>query len=297
MSSAVRYRLVADLDCLRWRPAPGMCPREGRNCISATSVWALRSSSCTGVPTSITTTCCPNSTGWPSDSGIIYYDQRGRGRSADGVRPEEVSLESEMDDLDHVRRYFGLDSMALLGHSWGGVLAMEYASRHPERLTHLILMNTAPASNRDINAWRQHMDRTRPAGDVAAMQFLSGTAEFRAGTVDVESEYYRIHYRPAFYAPALLDRLIPRLRANFTPERVLVARAIEHRLYDETWSSPGYDLHPRLRHVAVPALVIHGENDFVPVDVAAQVARAMPKARLVVLSRCGHFATWRPPTP
>jgi proline iminopeptidase len=103
---------------------------------------------------------------------IIYYDQRGRGRSADGVRPEEVSLESEMDDLDHVRRYLGLDSMALLGHSWGGVLAMEYASRHPERLTHLILMNTAPASNRDINAWRQHMDRVRPAGDVAAMQFL-----------------------------------------------------------------------------------------------------------------------------
>jgi proline iminopeptidase len=221
---------------------------------------------------------------------IIYYDQRGRGRSADGVRPEEVSLESEMDDLDHVRRYLGLDSMALLGHSWGGVLAMEYASRHPERLTHLILMNTAPASNRDVNAWRQHLHRIRPAGDVAAMQFLSGTAEFRAGDLDVESEYYRIHYRPAFYAPALLDRLIPRLRANFTPERVLVARAIEHRLYDETWSSPGYDLHPRLRHVSVPALVIHGENDFVPVDVAAHVARAMPKARLVVLSRCGHFA-------
>jgi proline iminopeptidase len=44
-----------------------------------------------------------------------------------------------------------------------------------------------------------------------------------------------------------------------------------------------------LRHVAVPALVIHGENDFVPLDVAAHIAEAMPAARLVVLSRCGHF--------
>jgi pimeloyl-ACP methyl ester carboxylesterase len=78
---------------------------------------------------------------------------------------------------------------------------------------------------------------------------------------------------------------------------VLTARAIEQRLYDETWSSPGYDLNPRLRHVAVPALVIRGENDFVPLDVAAHIAEAMPAALLVVLSRCGHFAHLEPPTP
>jgi pimeloyl-ACP methyl ester carboxylesterase len=155
------------------------------------------------------------------------------------VRPDDVTVESEMDDLDQVRRHFGLDSMAVLGHSWGGVLAMEYASRHPERLTHLILMNTAPASNRDVHLWRQHLHRIRPADDVEAMQFLAATEEFCAGDLEVESEYYRIHYRPALYAPALLDRLIPRLRASFTPDRVLTARAIEQRLYDETWSSPG----------------------------------------------------------
>ena len=88
----------------------------------------------------------------------------------------------------------------------------------------------------------------------------------------------------------LLDRLMPRLRTNFTPERVLTARAIEDQLYEETWSSPEYDLLPKLRRLAVPTLVIHGENDFVPVDVAAHVADSIPWARLVVLRRCGHFA-------
>jgi proline iminopeptidase len=195
-----------------------------------------------------------------------------------------------MDDLDHVRRHFGLESMAVLGHSWGGVLAMEYASRHPQRLTHLILMNTAPASHEDVQMLRQHLRRIRPAGDVEAMQSLAATAEFRAGDLEVESEYYRIHYRPALHAPELLDRLMPRLRTNFTPERVLMARAIEDRLYDETWSSPGYDLLPKLRHVAVPTLVLHGENDFIPVEVAAHVAEAIPGARLAVLRQCGHFA-------
>ena len=77
---------------------------------------------------------------------LIYYDQRGRGRSASGVRPEDVDLRTEIDDVDRVRRHFGLESMAVLGHSWGGVLAMEYAIRHPERVSQLILLDTAPAS-------------------------------------------------------------------------------------------------------------------------------------------------------
>ena len=62
---------------------------------------------------------------------LIYYDQRGRGRSADHVRPEDVTLASDVDDLDKVRQHFRLDSPALLGHSWGAVLALEYALRHP----------------------------------------------------------------------------------------------------------------------------------------------------------------------
>src|SRR5947209_4980654 len=55
---------------------------------------------------------------------LIYYDQRGRGKSVGNV--ENMSIESELQDLDAVREYFGLRSVGLLGHSWGGVLVMEY---------------------------------------------------------------------------------------------------------------------------------------------------------------------------
>ena len=60
---------------------------------------------------------------------LIYYDQRGRGRSANNVRPEDVTLTSEMDDLDKVRQHFRLEAPALLGHSWGALLVLEYALR------------------------------------------------------------------------------------------------------------------------------------------------------------------------
>lgn len=81
---------------------------------------------------------------------LIYYDQRGRGSSAAGVRAEDVTIESEMEDLDGVRRFFRLESVAVLGHSWGGLLALEYALRHPLRVSHLILLNPAPASHDDL---------------------------------------------------------------------------------------------------------------------------------------------------
>src|SRR5262245_9745479 len=60
---------------------------------------------------------------------LIYYDQRGRGKSAGNVHPEDVTIRSEIEDLDALRAYFQLDSVAVLGHSWGGLLAMEHATR------------------------------------------------------------------------------------------------------------------------------------------------------------------------
>ena len=61
---------------------------------------------------------------------LIYYDQRGRGKSSADVSADEITIESEVDDLDQLREHFGLDELSLLGHSWGSLLAMEYASRH-----------------------------------------------------------------------------------------------------------------------------------------------------------------------
>jgi proline iminopeptidase len=57
---------------------------------------------------------------------LIYYDQRGRGKSRGDLRLQEISIEKYIEDLDSVRRYLQLDLVAILGHSWGGHLAMQY---------------------------------------------------------------------------------------------------------------------------------------------------------------------------
>ena len=220
---------------------------------------------------------------------LVYYDQRGRGRSASGVRPEDVDLGSEVDDVDRVRRFFGLESVAVLGHSWGGVLAMAYATRDPERVSQLILIDTAPAGAADWQLLRDAFRRDRPAGDAEEMRAIAATDAYRRGDLDAEVAYNRIHFRMTLRQPELLEGLVGRLRSGWTPDGVLLARAIEDRLYDETSRSAEWDLLPALRELDVPTLLVHGEHDFIPVEVAERIADAIPGARLSVLPGCGHF--------
>ena len=220
---------------------------------------------------------------------LIYYDQRGRGRSAPETRPDDVTIASEVADLDAVRGALGLDTVAVLGHSWGGLLAMEYAIRRPARVSHLILMNSAPASYAGWRRLRDHL-RQRRAPYEDEMQRLASSAAYRDGDPDTVAAYYRFHFAGGIPLVEDLDRVIAQLRRSFTREGLLRGWAIEARLYEQTSAREEYDLVPALARLGMPAFVVHGDSDFVPLEIATQIAEVIPGARLVLLKDCGHFA-------
>jgi proline iminopeptidase len=228
---------------------------------------------------------------------LIYYDQRGRGRSADGVRAEDVTLASDIADLEKVREHFQLTSTAVLGHSWGTVLALEYAIRHPERVSHLILMNPAPASAADYRQFRK--ERVERLGvDLDRLRAAAATEGYKTGDPDAVAAYYRIHFRAALRRPEDYERLMTRMRPSFTTsEAILKARHVEDRLMADTWFLDGYDLLPKLRSLTIPTLVIYGDHDFIPSFVAEHIAESLPAARLVTMKECGHFAYLECPGP
>ena len=219
---------------------------------------------------------------------LIYYDQRGRGRSADHVRPEDVTLASDIADMEKVRQHFHLDSVVLLGHSWGTVLALEYALHYPQHVSRLILMNPAPASTADYLQLRKDW-REKRAEDMEQRKAIAASAAYKEGDPDAVTAYYRIHFKPALVRPEDYEKLIARLRASFTKEGILKARAIEDRLMDETWALPDYDLLPKLKGLRMPTLVIYSDHEFIPAATAEHVAGAIPNARMVTLKDCGHF--------
>jgi proline iminopeptidase len=223
------------------------------------------------------------------DRRVVLYDQRGRGRSFQGEGPDDVTLGSEMADLDAVRAWTGMPVVALLGHSFGGLLAMEYAIRFPDRVSHLVLLNTAPASYAGAGLLRAELAARTSPERAARMAEISADPAYQRGDVAPEAERYRLHFGRTVRDPAVLDDVVGRLRRAFTPASIVAARAIEDRLYAETWDRPGYDLLPALRRLATPTLVVHGEHDFVPLAISREIAKAIPRSRLAIL-RTSHFS-------
>src|SRR5262249_25711864 len=174
---------------------------------------------------------------------LIYYDQRGRGESAGGVKPEDVTLASDIADLEKVRQYFQLSSVALLGHSWGTVLALEYALRHPQRVSHLLLMNPAPASSEDSKQFRTER-RAKLGADLDQLRAVADSTPYKEGDPDAVAAYYRLLFKHGLSKPEHLQTVIARLRASFTKEKILRARAIEDRLMNDSWSSDGSTCSP-----------------------------------------------------
>jgi len=220
---------------------------------------------------------------------LIYYDQRGRGKSSEGVLPEQVSLESELDDLDRLRQSFGLDTMVLLGHSFGALMAMEYTANYPGRVSHLVLMNSAPGSHADYVSYRD-LRRQTDADTLAEMQAVATDPAYASGDIEAEARYYRAHFRRALREPTRVSDLVARLRRHFSPSDIIKARAIEQRLYNDTWHQENYDVIARLRGRQPPTLILHGDTDLIPLQCARNIAAGLPGARLEVLADCGHFA-------
>ena len=145
---------------------------------------------------------------------LIYYDQRGRGRSAKNVEPEDVTIQSDVADLERLRRHFKQDSLTLLGHSWGGLLALEYAIAHPDHISHLILLNSAPVSRQDYLLLRRMRQQSAPA-DLEKLRARSSDPQYLQGDPDTVAKYYHIHFRAALRQPEHLEKVIYSLRKCF----------------------------------------------------------------------------------
>jgi proline iminopeptidase len=203
--------------------------------------------------------------------------------------PDDVTLASDVADIEKVREYFQLLSVILLGHSWGAVLALVYALRFPQRLSHMILLNPAPASADDYNRLRHEWLEKRRE-DIEQRNAIAESPAYREGDLEAVMAYYRIHFKTALARAENYDKIVARMSASFTKEGVLKARAVEARLMSETWSSPAFNLLPKLKALRIHALVITGDKDFIPSFASEHISCALPNARLLTLKNCGHFS-------
>ena len=214
---------------------------------------------------------------------VIYYDQRGRGETRGEVNLDDLGIETYVADLEGLRQHLGLETMAVMGHSWGGIVALHYALAHPGRLSHLVLLNSAPASHDDFKLMREERMRRRLN---ILDQLGELTAGYEAAAPDAVEAFYRLDFGTTFARPYESARL----DLHFSRGQILSGRAIEAKLQEGLFWQAGYSLLPQLAAVRTPTLVIRGALDFIPRVCDERIAAAIPGARLVEIPESGHFS-------
>lgn len=216
---------------------------------------------------------------------LVFYDQRGSGKSLETkLNSEYINVIQFVDDLDVLRKTLGIDQFILMGHSWGGSLAMHYAIAHQDHLSGLILLNSAPANYEGQVAFvSEYEARTQAIQD--EIQVFSSFESFRKLDACQISKAYRTLFSIYFYRPCLVDDLT----LNFSPESAQSGFRVMGEMGKTTWLQAGNNLLPALTALEIPTLILHGKEDIAPVWTMEQIHEAIPHSELVLIDECGHF--------
>jgi proline iminopeptidase len=212
---------------------------------------------------------------------VILYDQRGTGASKPVQPNAPQTMDAQIADLDALRSALSLERVAVLGDSYGGMIAMAYGAAHPEHVARLILSDSAaPTWKGLVHLLPDVFPDREEAGDAETKQLAANPeAAAKAGLVN--------HMRMMFYSTELRDAYLTHMGdLGFEP---LVGGAVQK-------ATENLDLTPKLAGFKFPTLVITGRYDMNVAPLTAwRMAHAIPGAQLVFFEKSGHLPAYEEP--
>jgi proline iminopeptidase len=227
-----------------------------------------------------------------SDYRLIFYDQRGGGRSRTEDR-SPVTWQTHVEDLAALVRELSLEPLTLVGYSWGGLLALLYSIAvasgfRDEGTAFPATVVTAPPPVRMV------LICPAPATSALRAQFSEELAR-RQRAPWIQEERAAIaasglrERDPAAYAKRIFELGVAGYFADPARARELTPFRVIARVQQSVWESlAGYDLTQQLPLIEAPTLVLHGAHDAIPLASSSLIASALPHGELVVLDESAH---------
>lgn len=220
---------------------------------------------------------------------VIYYDQRGAGRSTLPADTTRLFAPRQVADLDEVRRHFGLDRVTLVAHSYGPLLAASYALEHPDAVRRMVFFGPVPPRRGDF--WQRFgAEMARRVDSASARRMLDANRRIASGNADVRQacrDFWALALRPRLAQP---ERTQQKLRSDLCASDAAGIRyglTTTNRVVMNSYGD--WDLRERLRTLQVPTLVVHGEAEAIPMELAEEWVQSLPHATLLRVPDAAHF--------
>lgn len=211
---------------------------------------------------------------------LVFYDHRRNGRSEGGT-VSSMTWENLTADADSLREHLGFDRWAVLGHSFGGNVALEYVLRYPDRVSRLVLVDTGADSS-----W--------PMQRAAELVIERG---YPAKKAELVRRFFNGEFAPRQMMPIMArigdlysshPSLLAVIRDLAGGEWRTKMRA-EPMIFAGRYLLKGWNVMDRLGEIAVPTLVIGGRDDFLyPPESQRELAAGIPNASLQIIDDAGH---------
>jgi proline iminopeptidase len=206
---------------------------------------------------------------------LIYFDHRGQGRSARGPK-ETYTLENNVEDMEALRQYLGLDKIVLLGTSYGGMVALTYAVRYPQNVSHLIVIATAASSSFLPRAKEILAQRGTEEQKAIASRLWDGNFETEE------------HLREYFQVMGPMYSLTHNSSSSGAMDKTILSVDAINVAFGGFLRD--YNVLDELHKITAPTLVIGARHDWICApEFSEEIAKAIPKADLRIFENSGHL--------
>jgi proline iminopeptidase len=241
----------------------------------------------------------------PERHHAVLFDQRAAGRStphaaAEGVSWATIDMDHHIADIERLRQHLGLERWVVFGASWGSVLGLTYAERHPERVTAVVVAAVSTGTAADIDWLTVHAGRFFPAEWRAFRDHVP--AELRG--LRLVDAYNRLLMDPD---PAVREAAAvawcrwedahvattpgatPNPRYDDARFRLGFARQVTHCWRHDSWLAPDEIVSNAGRLAGIPGFLVHGRLDLSsPLDAPWRIHQAWPGSELIIVDSDGH---------
>lgn len=207
---------------------------------------------------------------------LVYFDHRGQGRSARGPK-ETYTLENNVEDMEALRQYLGLDKIIVIGGSYGGMVALSYAIKYPQNLSHLIVIATV-SDYRFLEKAKQFIaekgtDEQKKYAELLWAGNFKDEAELKA-YFQVMAPLYSVTYNPE--------------AKNQSDNRTIYSVDAINQAFGGFLRT--YNILDQLHKITAPTLVIGGRHDWIcPPEFSEEIAAAIPNSDLRIFENSGHL--------